>query len=293
MQSIKTRVLFVDDEAGIRLTLPAILEHEGFVVSVAASVPEALEIMNHQAFDVLLTDLNIGAPADGFILVSAMRKIQPTAATFILTGYPDFQTALEAIRKQVDDYFVKPADIPTLVSTLKEKIHRPRELCQTPCKRLSEVILENPNAIIERWLREVDKDDRLNSIHISKAARVDHYPDLLDDLAKVLATGELQMPAAALTTAAVHGVDRAQHGYTIPQLIAETRLLHRVIAAYLQENLLSMDLSALIPDALKVGEYLQALLEESIRTFQGTESLSKPNSRAAAANKEKTRAKAG
>jgi ActR/RegA family two-component response regulator len=281
LQSIKTRVLFVDDEAGIRLTLPAILEHEGFVVSVAASVPEALEIMNHQSFDVLLTDLNIGAPADGFILVSAMRKIQPGAATFILTGYPDFQTALEAIRKQVDDYFVKPADIPTLVSTLKEKIHRPRELCQTPCKRLSTVIRENSNAIIEHWLREVGEDERLKSIPISNAARVDHFPDLLDGLANVLATGDVQVSQASLTTAAVHGVDRAHQGYTIPQLIAETRLLHRVIANHLQRNLLAMDLSALIPDALKVGEYLQALLEESIRTFQGTDSTAKPAARAA------------
>lgn len=294
MQSTKTRVLFVDDEAGIRLTLPAILENEGFVVSVAASVPEALEIMNHQAFDVLLTDLNIGAPADGFILVSAMRKIQPGAATFILTGYPDFQTALEAIRKQVDDYFVKPADIPTLVSSLKEKIHRPRELCQTPCKRLSTVIRENSTAIIEHWLQEVGQDDRLKSIPISNAARIDHFPDLLDDLANVLATGDIQVSQASLTTAAVHGVDRAQQGYTIPQLIAETRLLHRVIAQHLQRNLLTMDLSALIPDALKVGEYLQALLEESIRTFQGTDSMTKPALRArSAAAKPQSRAKAG
>ena len=294
MQSTKTRVLFVDDEAGIRLTLPAILEHEGFVVSVTASVPEALEIMNHQAFDVLLTDLNIGAPADGFILVSAMRKIQPGAATFILTGYPDFQTALEAIRKQVDDYFVKPADIPTLVSTLKEKIHRPRELCQTPCKRLSTVIRENSNVIIEQWLREVGEDERLKSIPISSAARIDHFPDLLDDLANVLASGDVQVSRASLTTAAVHGVDRARQGYTIPQLIAETRLLHRVIAMYLQRNLLTMDLSTLIPDALKVGEYLQALLEESIRTFQGTDSIAKPASRARSASaKAESRAKVG
>src|SRR5437773_12017466 len=121
----KTRVLFVDDEAAIRLTLPVILEQQGFAVTIAASVPEALEVINHRAFDVLLTDLNIGSPADGFILVSAMRKIQPGAATFILTGYPDFQTALEAIRKQVDDYFTKPADIPTLVSTLRATVHRP------------------------------------------------------------------------------------------------------------------------------------------------------------------------
>ena len=45
--------------------------------------------------------------------MTAMRRCQPTAATFILTGYPDFQTDLKAIRKQVDDYLIKPADIPS------------------------------------------------------------------------------------------------------------------------------------------------------------------------------------
>ncbi|PYY17774.1 MAG: hypothetical protein DMG60_10495 [Acidobacteria bacterium] len=171
LQSAKTRVLFVDDEKGIRLTLPAILEQQGFEVAVAASVTEALEIIGHREFDVLLTDLNIGSPADGFILVSAMRRIQPTAATFILTGYPDFQTALEAIRKQVDDYFTKPADIPTLVATLREKARHPRVCGQAPCKQAWHVILENSNDIIQRWLEEVDADRRLSAVPISKEDR--------------------------------------------------------------------------------------------------------------------------
>src|SRR5438270_1886483 len=143
------------------MTLPVILEQQGFEVVIAASVAEALEIMNHQNFDVLLTDLNIGAPADGFILVSAMRRIQPSAATFILTGYPDFQTALEAIRKQVDDYFTKPADIPTLVSTLRQKVHRPRS-GEPPCKRVWTVILEKSDEILKRWLQELSVDHRWN-----------------------------------------------------------------------------------------------------------------------------------
>src|SRR5947209_16983266 len=146
----KTRVLFVDDEAAIRMTLPVILEQQGFEVVIAASVAEALEIMNHQKFDVLLTDLNIGAPADGFILVSAMRRIQPTAATFILTGYPDFQTALEAIRKQVDDYFTKPADIPALVSTLKEKARQPRYFNESTGKRTSHPLREQSDEAVGR-----------------------------------------------------------------------------------------------------------------------------------------------
>src|SRR4051812_579153 len=85
---MKERLLFVDDEASIRSTLSAILSQEGFEVTVAASVFEALEKINKHGYDILLSDLNIGQPGDGFTVVSAMRRSQPEAATFILTGYP-------------------------------------------------------------------------------------------------------------------------------------------------------------------------------------------------------------
>ena len=287
----QTRVLFVDDERAIRLTLPAILEQHGFDVVVAGSVPEALEIINHQSFDVLLTDLNIGSPADGFILVSAMRRIQPSAATFILTGYPDFQTALEAIRKQVDDYFTKPADIPTLVSTLKEKVHRPR-CSEPPCKRVSTVISEKSDEIIERWLQEVSADDRWNSISLSKEERIDRLPLLLTDLAKAVEAGKAEIPAELLSAAAAHGADRCRQGYTIPLLVTETRIINRVIATVLQEDLLSMNLSMLIPDALKTGEYLETLLEESIRAFQAAQVSPHIASRPPQLDARRTRAKA-
>jgi ActR/RegA family two-component response regulator len=274
LQSTRTRVLFVDDEQSIRLTLPAILEQQGFEVAVAASVPEALEIINHSQFEVLLTDLNIGSPADGFILVSAMRRVQPSAATFILTGYPDFQTALEAIRKQVDDYFTKPADIPTLVSSLKQKVHRPR--CgEPPCKRVWTVILEKSDEILKRWLAEVGADSRLSSIPMSERERIDGFPRLLNDLAKAVETGKTDVPPEVLSGAAVHGADRWRQGYTIALLVTETRILNRVIAAVLQEDLLSMNLSTLIPEALKTGEYLETLLEESIRAFEASQAGSR------------------
>ena len=85
------------------MTLSAILSRFGFDVTSAADVPEALSLIANRKFDVLISDLNIGEPGDGFTVVSAMRRVQPEAATFILTGYPDFESALLAIRNQVDD----------------------------------------------------------------------------------------------------------------------------------------------------------------------------------------------
>jgi ActR/RegA family two-component response regulator len=276
----KIRVLFVDDEAGIRMTLPVILQRQGFDVTVAGSVPEALEVMGHQKFEVLLTDLNIGDPADGFVLVSAMRRIQPTAATFILTGYPDFQTALEAIRKQVDDYFTKPADISSLVTTLREKALRPRELSRVPTKRLALVIRENTYKIIACWTEQVRKDSRIAAIPSSEAERNQGLARLLEVLAAALEAHEVQIPAEEMNAAAIHGKNRARQGYTIPLLVAETRILNRVIAEILHENLLSMDLSTLIWDTLKLGEFLQAILEESTRAFQEMEKVSPRSKRA-------------
>src|ERR1700704_4331353 len=147
-----TRILFVDDEAGIRTTLQVILEQHGFQVTTAATVPEALEHLNHATFDVLLSDLNIGQPGDGFTVVSAMRRVQPEAATFILTGYPDFDTALQAIRSQVDDYLLKPADVPTLIYTIKNRLeHRKTIPPEKPLKRVSQLLRENLGAIMKEW----------------------------------------------------------------------------------------------------------------------------------------------
>jgi ActR/RegA family two-component response regulator len=64
------------------------------------------------------------------MVVNAMRSTQPNCVTLILTGYPGLETALEAIRNQVDDYLIKPADVPTLVSLIEKKLqqHKPGTL---------------------------------------------------------------------------------------------------------------------------------------------------------------------
>src|SRR5512138_3165469 len=114
-------VLFVDDEPNIRLTLPAILRMHNFEVTAVATVADALAKISEDRFDVLIADLNIGEPGDGFTVVSAMRRTQPDAVTIIMTGFPAFETALEAIRSQVDDYVVKPATIDRLVEVIQRK----------------------------------------------------------------------------------------------------------------------------------------------------------------------------
>jgi DNA-binding NtrC family response regulator len=77
------KILFVDDEDSIRLTLPPLLQSYGFEVTAAATVAEALGLISQHKFDVLISDLNIGHPEDGFTVVSAMRTHQPDASRLI------------------------------------------------------------------------------------------------------------------------------------------------------------------------------------------------------------------
>ncbi|HEX3107352.1 MAG TPA: response regulator [Terriglobales bacterium] len=118
----RNRILFVDDEPSIRLTLPPVLEQHGFEVEAAASVAEAVSCIAASRFDVLISDLNIEQGGDGLRVVSAMRKKQPHCVTLILTGHPGFETAVDALRLRVDDYVVKPVDVETLISALRKKL---------------------------------------------------------------------------------------------------------------------------------------------------------------------------
>ena len=115
-------LLFVDDEPSIRLTLPPILEESGFEIRVADSVQSALKEISSHKFDVLLSDLNISEPRDGFLVVKAARAANPRCVAILLTGYPDFDSEMESIKKEIDGYFVKPADIENLLKTIEQKL---------------------------------------------------------------------------------------------------------------------------------------------------------------------------
>jgi len=263
------RILFVDDEAGIRLTLAPILERNGFSVTTAASVADALHEINHQHFDVLLSDLNIGQPGDGFTVVSAMRRVQPEAATFILTGYPDFETALQAIRNQVDDYLLKPTDVPTLLSAIERRLqHRRPRIPDPAVKRVSQLLRETAEDIAERWLEHVEKKKELQGFHLSREERARHLRPLINELASCIDDRGCFDSDVLIKQGEEHGQRRAEQGYSIHLVVVEMRILQRVISSVLQHNLIRMDLSTVIADMLELGEGLHEHLEHSIRSFQ-------------------------
>src|ERR1700676_2706434 len=88
------RVLLVDDDAAVRAMMNQGLERKGYEVVAAAGVTDALRRITTESFDVLITDLHMPDPGDGFTVVSAMRHFQPNALTMLDSGYPDVQSAM-------------------------------------------------------------------------------------------------------------------------------------------------------------------------------------------------------
>src|SRR5436305_9728613 len=224
MDKRKPKILLLDDEENIRLMLGMYLGEQGFAVTTSATVPEALKLISQQDFDVLIADLNVGHAGDGFTVVSAMRRTQPEAVTFILNGYPAFETALEAIRLQVDDYITKPTDTDTLAGKIRAKLSQPRRgEHHVESKRLLRILEERIPEITESWLNAVRADPMLAEIAITDEARTDHVPRVLD-LAIRLADGE-KVSEVDTNAARDHGIVRERQGYTVPLMLRETRLL--------------------------------------------------------------------
>ena len=261
----RPRLLFVDDDESIRQTLPLILTREGFDCTTVASVSEAISEISRQRFEILLSDLNIGEPGDGFIVVGAMRRAQSGARTYIMTGYPDFASALEAVRRQVDDYLVKPCSIPTLVKTLKTGATRSRNR-GAQGKSCSTVIRENTEAIIESYSRQIDRNPHFAQLNLPKDARIDHIPGLLRLLVDRLDQNPIN-DKQEMESAWRHGKTRREQGYSVPMIVEEALILYCLVADSVQSNLLDVDISSVIPDLVQISVSTNTMLKESLRSF--------------------------
>ncbi len=265
----RTRILLVDDEPNILLTLAAILGHEGYTVITAATVAEALREIGVQPFDALIADLNIGEPGDGFTVVSAMRRTHPRCINLILTGYPAFETALQAIRNQVDDYLVKPADVRELVKSLETKLSNPRPAGAMAVQPLAEFLRENASEISQRALAAMKSNSRLAAIPLTDEQRLDHVLGLLTGIVEQLQSERPNQPTRALLEdGARHGAVRRKQRYSEDLLVEDIRVVDQSIYDTVQNGLLKLDLSRLIPDLRNVNGTLATHLQESLKAFK-------------------------
>ncbi len=102
------RVLVVDDEKSIRISLREFLVTDGYTVKVAADAQEALRLLADHDFDVVVSDIVLPG-ISGIELLQAIRTAAPYVQVIMMTGDPTIATAAEALRSGAFDYLIKPA----------------------------------------------------------------------------------------------------------------------------------------------------------------------------------------
>ncbi|HET9223431.1 MAG TPA: response regulator [Roseiflexaceae bacterium] len=108
MEQQTSRILVVDDEAPIRITLERLLQCQGYSVTVAASGEEALALLDQRTFDLLLLDLKLPGMS-GLEVAGHARTLQPAPAILLLTGHAAPEDAPDATRLDAFEYILKTA----------------------------------------------------------------------------------------------------------------------------------------------------------------------------------------
>ena len=110
MQAPAARILVVEDEDIARRNLEHILKKEGYTVIAANSGAKALELLRHQDFDLVLTDLKM-EKVDGMQVLAKSRELHPYTEVIMITGYATVDSAVETMKEGAYHYIAKPYKI--------------------------------------------------------------------------------------------------------------------------------------------------------------------------------------
>jgi DNA-binding NtrC family response regulator len=128
------RILVIDDDKTIRLTMAAILRAEGFTVDVAETGKEAIEKSFASVYSLALIDIRL-PDIMGTELLCKLRQTDPPMVKIIVTGFPALQNAIEAVNKGANAYVLKPTDPAKLIDTVKSLLQKQKQEAE-PSNRL-------------------------------------------------------------------------------------------------------------------------------------------------------------
>src|SRR3954471_24951512 len=217
------KILVVEDDESLRRVMQVQLEKAGHKTAVAANANQALEVLNHEAQDILITDLNLPG-ISGLELLKKVRTEHPETVTIVVTAYGTVTSAVDAMKAGAYDYVMKPVhsyELKVLVDRLIEN------------KRLVEEVQGLRSAIDGKYGFEsnVGHSPALLSV-LEAAARVAHTN------ATVLIRGETGTGKELLAKAIHHNSPRRDRPFVtincgaIPRDLLESELFGHVRGAF-------------------------------------------------------------
>lgn len=125
-----TRILVVDDEAPVRTMLATALERQGYTVEQASGGREALEALEMNTFNLVLTDIVMN-DVNGIALLERIHSLQPNLPVVMVTAVHDISIAIDSMRRGAYDYLLKPFERDQLIATVQRALTHRQALEET------------------------------------------------------------------------------------------------------------------------------------------------------------------
>lgn len=115
--------MVIDDEKIVVDMAKMALEHDGYVVETFLNGESALSRLKDEAFDVVVTDFKMKG-IDGMEVLRTVKERYPNTKVIMITAFANLDTAIEALRGDVFDFFPKPVKIKELKASIARALEK-------------------------------------------------------------------------------------------------------------------------------------------------------------------------
>jgi DNA-binding NtrC family response regulator len=117
------KLLIVEDDAHLRDTLSTFLSRAGYKTSAAHDGREALEVVDKETPDLILTDIHM-PDMDGMALLAEVKARYPETIVIMMTAFSSIDSAVEAMRRGAEDYLSKPLQLADAQMSVERALER-------------------------------------------------------------------------------------------------------------------------------------------------------------------------
>ncbi len=119
------KILVVDDEQSLREVLSIMLKRTGYAVTSVVDGEEAIELLNRDMFDLVITDLRM-PKIDGMEVLRAAKSASPETVVLIITAFASADSAVEAMKQGAYDYLTKPFQVDEVQLIVRNALEKRR-----------------------------------------------------------------------------------------------------------------------------------------------------------------------
>jgi len=271
-----TTVLVIDDERSMRDFLAIMLKKEGYQVFLAEDGKTALNSINKNVFDVVISDIRL-PDTNGIEILKHCKKVSPETDFILITAYASTETAVEAVKMGASNYIYKPFDIDELRIVVQRCVSKKR--------------LERENIYLKK---SVERQLQFSNI-IGQSPKMQMIFDLVAKItatnSTILISGESGTGKELVSKAIHYNSLRKDHAFVsincgaMPENLLETELFGHVKGAFTgaiqnKKGLFEVaDRGTLLLDEIGQMSHvmqvklLRALQEKSIRPVGGNEEI--------------------